>query len=281
MPDSIMLDALLYLLLFPTGLMIALILGPVALGAACRRANLPVPRFRRRVWICVLSLLATIPVIIITLGLHRWVALLWLPLLAILVALLVTVLRYGPEGFALLPRRHTWAPTLVLVLAGACMTYGPMMALMKARTVQLRAVGLASLNMIGKAVFLYRTDYGQVPESLHQMETAGLAPAKITYVVADVGGHVDGPHGQDEPLKYTYFPLPNSAPGDLLRVFDWPAHHNEEGVFALYADGQVRWVPVAQFVVDLDKTYRWLLAQSAGPATSQPTTAPSQPTSQP
>jgi hypothetical protein len=137
-------------------------------------------------------------------------------------------------------------------LAGASLGAGIMMpALARVRHISKRMVSGTNLSAVGKALLIYANDHNdQYPPNLQELvEEAELPPKSLESPLK--------PRGFDGP-SYIYISGQTIAmhPGNII-VYDNPAFCRE-GVNVLFNDTHVQWIKPAEFLKELEATYRRL-----------------------
>lgn len=133
-------------------------------------------------------------------------------------------------------------------------------ALERARTLARRISSAANLNGIGKAIMLYKADNDdQPPPDLETLVKENIIGPKT--LISPTSGRempVDE-HGMPTAKSdYVYFVLPDSAPANLIWVYEPPEINDNEGANVLYCGYNVAWVSVEEFREQLQRTKDWL-----------------------
>ena len=171
-------------------------------------------------------------------------------------------------------------PTLVLILSILVVQSVFMNILGRAREIGKHTATGANLNIIGKAMFLYREQQGSYPDDLRRLVDAGLCSGNWLLPIlderrAEISKAATQPY--NGPVGFEYIHLPDDAPPDLVWAWEPPGQGQWDGSYVLYACGRVELVPPDRLATDIAKTYQYLLSHRQ-PATARgPAQAGSQP----
>lgn len=141
-------------------------------------------------------------------------------------------------------------PTVAAATALTALTASALMpALVQARGAARRAKSLANLRMIGQACMMYAFDHDdEFPASLQQLLDEGLISVTTLQSPLDP---------RDEAESYAYIAgQTRGADDENVLAFEWP--RGRHATAALFLDGHVRWMPLAEAKQAVRETYRRL-----------------------
>ncbi len=142
-------------------------------------------------------------------------------------------------------------------------------SLSRARMLAKRALSGGNLNGIYKGLLMYGAEHGdQVPPDLAALIDSSVIPGKMLY------SHNSGrtPRLDEKgkpvgPIDYVYLGAQLGSldvEGDLILAYERPEINRGKGTNVLYASGQVKWVSMAQFELDLARTKDYINKRKAG-----------------
>jgi hypothetical protein len=270
------------------GLICVFVTAPWLIGLLCRSQGQPVPTRRKRVLASFLAALVPGLVTPLALGLLLGLlleilrsesislvvetfALTLLVVFSVFLALVVT--RACLRSAASLPWRQWLVVGSLVGGSAAGFDLAASAYLTRVRTQAKRAIDGASLNAIGKGLFLYYQDHGAYPDDLRGLVDEGTPEPKL---VATFGGSRDQiPERVTKPYQgpcdFEYIPLPDDAPEDLVWVWQSPKYHDGEGAWVLFKSAHVEWMTPDELCDRLGRTYAWLRhRERVSPPSTQP-----------
>ena len=193
----------------------------------------------------------------------------WLPSLPMIEKYLqpeISVVWADAKGITIEGYGAGLTPALSLPVAAPMSAAFLMPAIARSTGRAKRAVSMAHLNAIAKAVALYESEYEATPPNLAKLVEAGnisadslVSPISGRTMPTDAKGM---PTGQSD---YVYFVMSQDMPGDLIRAYERPENYRNKGTCVLLVNGSVRWMDRPQFENLLKRT---LEARKKAPKTA-------------
>jgi hypothetical protein len=133
----------------------------------------------------------------------------------------------------------------------------------RSRGLAKRAISMAKLNAIARAILLYEAEYEATPPDLAKLVEAGYLSADS--LVSPTSGRTMPTNAKGMPTgqsDYVYLVMGQDMPGDLISAYERPDNYRNKGTCVLLVNCSVKWMDKPQFENLLKRT---LEAQKKGP----------------